>query len=72
MPSGNNGYIGFEKAKQLAMAQAPGAVVRKCEMDFDDGRMKYEVELRNGFWEYDFDIDAVTGAIIKWDQDYDD
>lgn len=34
--------------------------------------MKYEVELRNGFWEYDFDIDAVTGAIIKWDQDYDD
>ena len=72
MPSGNNGYIGFEKAKQIAMAQAPGAVVRKCEMDFDDGRMKYEVELRNGFWEYDFDIDAVTGAIIKWDQDYDD
>lgn len=70
--SANNGYIGFEKAKQIAMAQAPGATVRKCELDFDDGRVKYEVELRNGFWEYDVDVDANTGAILDFDMDYDD
>lgn len=67
-------YISAQKAQEIArsLAQQPSALVTKCKQEFDDGRMVYEVELRNGRWEYDFEIDAVTGAVLDWDQDYDD
>lgn len=68
----NSGYIGIERAKQIALAKAPGAVVTKCELDSDDGRVVYEGEMRKGQWEYEFEIDAITGEIVKWEQDYDD
>ena len=32
----------------------------------------YELELRNGRTEYDFEIDAQTGDIVSRDVDYDD
>ena len=40
----------------------------KCQLDRDDGRTIYEVELRNGRMEYDCDIDAVSGQILKWER----
>ena len=64
--------ITAEQAKQIAMAQAPGASVTKCKLDRDDGRTIYEVELRNGMWEYEFEIDAAGGQILKFEKDYDD
>ena len=64
-------YIGREKAIQIAQEQAPGAVLRKCELDRDDGFARYEVELRDGLWEYEFDIDAVSGRILKSERDFD-
>lgn len=66
------GDIGIDKAREIALAKAPGAQVRKLKLDKDDGRAVYEGELRNGRWEYEFEIDAATGAILEWDQDYDD
>lgn len=61
------------KAKEIALAKAPaGTTVVKCELDRDDGRYVYEVEMRNGNMEYDCDINAVTGVIIDWDADWDD
>lgn len=68
----NNGIISLEQAKAIAQAKAPSATLYKCQLDRDDGRMVYEGELRNGMWEYDFEIDAVTGTILDWDVDYDD
>lgn len=44
----------------------------KCELDRDDGRWVYELELRNGRTEYECDINAVTGVILDWESDYDD
>ena len=41
------------------------------ELDFDDGLWKYEVEIRDGLKEYDADINAETGKIIKWEVDRD-
>ena len=43
----------------------------KCQLDRDDGRTVYEVEMRNGRMEYDCDIDAATGTILTWESDYD-
>jgi len=31
----------------------------------------YEGEMRSGWMEYEFEIDAVTGAILDWDADWD-
>ena len=68
--SGN--YITAERAKQIALAETPsGSTVVKCQFDWDDGRAQYEVEIRNGWTEYDFEIDAVTGTIFSRDIDND-
>ena len=42
------------------------------ELDRDDGRYVYEIEMRSGYMEYECDINAVTGVIIDWDADWDD
>ena len=76
--SGNTGssasgnYITAERAQQIALAECPsGSTVVKCQFDWDDGRAEYEVEIRNGWTEYDFEIDAVTGTILSRDIDND-
>lgn len=68
-----SGDIGLDKAKQIVLAKAPaGAYVKKLHLDHDDGKTVYEGELRNGSWEYEFKLDAATGAVLEWDEDYDD
>ena len=60
------------RAQEIARGRAPaGAQVVKCELDRDDGRYVYEIELRNGPAEYECDVNAVTGVILKWEADYD-
>ncbi len=44
----------------------------KVELDTDDGVASYEIEFDANGFEYDYDIDAVTGAIIKSEKDVDD
>ena len=77
----NGSYIGLEKAKSIALKDAgftAGQVTfLKAEQDWNDGRMKYEVEFVKGGTEYEYDIDAQSGAILRkdkevWAQDDDD
>lgn len=70
--SASNQNIGTEKAKSIAQKQAPGATLVKCKFDIDDGQAIYEVELVKGHWEYEYEIDAYTGEILKSETDYDD
>lgn len=65
-------YIGTEKAKQIATEKAGGGEIRKIELDVEDGVMVYEGELVKDGVEYDFDIHATTGEILKWEKDTDD
>ena len=65
-------YITAERAQQIALAECPsGSTVVKCQFDWDDGRAQYEIEIRNGWTEYEFEIDAVTGTIFSRDIDND-
>lgn len=70
------GYIGAEAAKSAALRHAgvaaADAVKLKCELDEDDGVWLYEVEFKVGQTEYEYEIDAVTGAVLKAEQDIDD
>lgn len=60
-----------EQAITIAQKKASGTVV-KAKLDTDDGVQVYEIELRNGNVEYDFEIDAMTGEIIAFEEDLDD
>ena len=70
-PTASN-YITADRAKEIALGRAPsGVTVVKCQLERDDGRYIYEIEMRSGRTEYSCDIDAATGAIFDWDVDYD-
>ena len=73
--TGTGSYIGLDKAKSIALQQAgvssSQATFVKVEQDWDDGRMEYEIEFYVGRTEYEFTIDAATGAILDMDVDYD-
>ena len=71
-PSTPSNLISADRAKEIALGRAPsGATVVKCELERDDGRYLYEIEMRSGRTEYSCDVDASTGAIYDWDVDYD-
>ena len=70
--TGNSATVSEATAKQTALARVSGATaanIYKFKLDFDDGRWEYEGEIRYGTMEYDFTIDANTGAIIEWDME---
>ena len=69
----DSAYIGVEAAKSAAFAHAglDAAQVTMGEVDFDyeDGRMVYELEFYANGAEYEYDIDASTGAVVKFSQE---
>ena len=62
-------YIGEEAAKAAALKHAGltenNVYGLSVKFDIDDGRAKYEVEFRSGNTEYEYEIDAENGSIIK-------
>ncbi|MFD1386320.1 PepSY domain-containing protein [Oceanobacillus oncorhynchi subsp. oncorhynchi] len=60
-----------EEAIQIAKQEFDGEVT-EMELDYDDGRYVYELELVNGEQEADFDIHAETGDILSLEIDYED
>lgn len=64
--------ITSDQASSIATKKVRGGKVVKVELDTDDNRYIYEVELRTSNGEADVDIDAVTGKVLSIDQDFDD
>lgn len=68
--SSGGSMITEEKAKELALAQVPGAVagdIQKFKLDYDDGRAEYEGTIIYNGMEYEFEIDAYSGAFRSWE-----
>ena len=60
----------FEKLNKLALDKHPGFTVHDTELDKNVDRYVYQVELRDGKGaEWDVDLDAKTGEILKDKQD---
>lgn len=75
-PDSPASYIGEAKAKETALAHAcvtPDSITDfQCELDHEDGHMVYEIKFRCGAYEYEYDINASNGSIIKHEKDCDD
>lgn len=71
VPQPSDGLIGEEAAKSAAFTHAgisaPTAV--RCQLDWEDGRQVYEIEFWAGGMEYDYEIDAAAGTVLKAEQD---
>lgn len=61
--------ISEARAKEIALEKAPDASVTKCKLDRDDGVWVYEIELRSGTTEYECEINASDGTLLKWEID---
>ena len=62
--------ISSDEAVQSALARVPGAKVANVtefNRDYENGRLEYEGEIHYNGYEYDFEIDADTGTITKWE-----
>ena len=73
-PTQTASVISVDKAKQIALSHAgvSGASFKKVKLDKDDGVRVYEIEFKVGNVEYDYDIDASSGAIISSSSEIDD
>ena len=65
-------YIGRSRAKEIALAKAglTASQIHDYEIELDDG--EYEIDFKYQNMEYEVDIDAKTGRVLKFDKEYDD
>ena len=69
-------YVGATAAKKAALnhANVPESSISayRCEFDWEDGMMVYEIEFSSGGLEYDYEINALTGAVVSFEFERDD
>ena len=56
-------------AKQTVLKKVPGATaanIYEWKLDFDDGRWEYDGKIVYNLMEYDFTVDASSGAVTEW------
>ena len=75
-PSGVVQDIGYARAKSIALNHAGVSESKAYDMDIEldeeDGKLVYEVEFKSSGMEYDYEIDAATGTILKQEAERDD
>ena len=63
--------ITLEKAKGLVLKKAgldeADVVFTKAKLDYDDGRLVYEIDFKTDDTRYDAEVDATNGEIIQWE-----
>ena len=78
VPSGSDegDYITAEKAKEIACSHAGIAISDIWDFDIgferDNGLAVYELDFKSDGYEYDYEINAVTGDILKSEKERDD
>lgn len=66
----SNVTVSEADAKQTALGRVSAATqkdIYEWKFDYDDGRPEYEGKIIYGGTEYDFTIDASSGAVIEWE-----
>ena len=72
----NGSYIGYDAALQAACKHAGVNVSQvtrlENELDHDDGVARYEISFHVGNMEYEYEINASTGQVLKYESERDD
>lgn len=77
LSTGNNtttstDYIGVERAREIVLNHAglssSEVTFSKAELDVDYGFATYEIEFYYNYFEYDYEVNAVTGEILKYER----
>ncbi|MBD5162993.1 MAG: hypothetical protein HDT14_13485 [Oscillibacter sp.] len=67
------GLLTAEEAQSMALAHAgltgDEVTFTQWELEWEDGRQVYDMDFCAAGTEYDYEIDAVTGAVVKFDRD---
>lgn len=70
------GGIGEAKAKEIALAHAgvsAGKISQySSKLDTENGIRVYEIDFKAGGYEYEYEINAATGSVVKYDREADD
>jgi len=45
--------------------------MKRIDLDYEHGRKVYEIEFYVDGFEYEFDVDAETGKVLKFKKDWD-
>ena len=65
--------ISKEEAKNIALThagvQAQDVRAFEIEIDTENGILIYEIEFHSGVYEYEYDIHAKTGAVLKFSRE---
>ncbi|MDO4261380.1 MAG: PepSY domain-containing protein [Eubacteriales bacterium] len=73
---GSSVSVSVDDAKNAALSHAgfsaSDVTFAKAKLDEDDGILVYEIEFYRGVTEYDYTIDASSGAILEYDSEVDD
>ncbi|MGM9522619.1 MAG: PepSY domain-containing protein [Oscillospiraceae bacterium] len=68
--------ITLDEAENIALSHAGVSADSVCGLksksDYEHGLTVYEIEFKSGGYEYEFEIDAADGSILKYDREYDD
>lgn len=72
----SKGYIGEAEALRIAMEYSGqdeySVSDLEVEIDYEKGVMVYEIEFECGIMEYEYDVDAITGEIVRCEAEWDD
>lgn len=67
--------VTLEEAKAIALEKAglkeADVFFEEARLDYDDGRLVYDIEFRHERVEYNAEIDAVSGKVLEWEKDND-
>ena len=61
----NQAKIDEQQAKEIALKEAGGGQVTEFSYDMDDYTPNYDITVLNGTTEYEYEISAVDGSILK-------
>ncbi len=75
-PTSSDATISNDEAIKIALDKAQltkeDILGLHCELDYDNGMLKYEVEFSDKKYDYDCEINAESGKILHFEKELDD
>ncbi len=57
-----------QRAAEIAVQAVPGEII-EIELEIENGRLVYEIDILTSFGVYEVEVDAYTGEIIEIERD---